>query len=95
MENETRPDWSVADDARDYHKAKEEIKTMENETRPEWTVDDVVCRTLLDLSETLRAENNNAENSRSIRKHNKELINAITMIVKHYDFDGEALARAI
>jgi hypothetical protein len=56
-------------------------------------VDDVVCRTLLDLSETLRAENNNAENSRSIKAHNHSLINAITMIVKYYDTG--ALVKAI
>ena len=46
---------------------------------------DDVCCTLLDLSETLRAENNNAENSRSNRGYNEDLIDAVTMIVSYYD----------
>jgi len=50
--------------------------TLKNETQ--------TVNALVGLSDNLRAENNNDENSRSIIKYNKELINAVTMIVKYY-----------
>ena len=50
--------------------------TLKNETQ--------TVNALVGLSDNLRAENNNDENSKSIKKYNKELIDAIAMIVKYY-----------
>ena len=46
--------------------------------------DDVICGSLLDLCDDLILEIEDKETSRSIIKYNKELINAVTMIVKYY-----------
>ena len=48
------------------------------------TADGIVITSLLNLCDDLRLEIEDKEISRSIIKYNKELINAITMIVKYY-----------
>jgi hypothetical protein len=46
-------------------------------------IDDVICGSLLDLCDDLKLEIEDKETSRSIIKYNKELIDAVTMIVKY------------
>ena len=43
-----------------------------------------VCGSLLDLSDDLKLKIEDKETSRSIIKYNKELIDAVTMVVESY-----------
>ena len=43
-----------------------------------------VCGSLLDLSDDLKLEIEDKETSRSIIKYNKELIDAVIMVVEYY-----------
>jgi hypothetical protein len=63
---------------------KDENKVTLSEEKMFVASDDVICGSLLDLSDDLKLEIEDKETSRSIIKYNEELIDAVTIIVKYY-----------